>query len=451
MSAPFVYLACPQHSRTIDIGAALGMLALASRGEGGIKVFPRAHKSSVAPQAFNHLLAEACHLRDERGVTHFAMIHSDVEPEPYWLDKMLSIMTERQADVVSAVVAIKDRHGLTSTGGIGRSDPSRLTRRLTLTEAHQLPETFDGRELPWPDHRLVVNTGLMLCDLRRPWFEPDDDARLPVRFRYESEIVYRDGRYYANAEPEDWLFSQDVENAGGRLVATRGVAVSHWDGGTRYPNDAWGDWLTDQSYLDIKAKGSHVLGTAARWKFPGDVPGWLLESEGRALASLAAGKQVLEIGSYCGRSTICMAQTARGVYAVDTFDSRATGEVHETYQAFVANLNRYGLSDRVAAHRGLAADVVPGLATVGGFDLAFIDGAHDYASVRQDADLARSVLKPDGLLAFHDYRTAPGAVDGRWDPGVTRCVDELVGAGAENVGCYGTVAVLSVRRLGRPV
>ena len=37
------------------------------------------------------------------------------------------------------------------------------------------------------------------------------------------------------------------------------------------------------------------------------VRGWLTQAEGDKLARLAEGKKVLEIGSYCGRSTIAMA------------------------------------------------------------------------------------------------------------------------------------------------
>jgi hypothetical protein len=53
------------------------------------------------------------------------------------------------------------------------------------------------------------------------------------------------------------------------------------------------------------------------WKFPTDVRGWLTPKEGETLAQLAEGKLVLEIGSYHGLSTICMAQTAKMVHAID--------------------------------------------------------------------------------------------------------------------------------------
>lgn len=39
----------------------------------------------------------------------------------------------------------------------------------------------------------------------------------------------------------------------------------------------------------------------------------------------------------------------------------------------------------------------------GYFDLIYVDAAHDYESVRRDADVASDRLKPDGTLVFNDY------------------------------------------------
>lgn len=455
MSDPFVMLACPGHNRTLDIGAAIGLLAMPTRA---VRCFPRAHKSSVLPQTFNALLAQALDLRDDpqNQVTHLAMIHTDIEPEPWWLDKLLAVMAETGADVVSAVVPIKDRHGLTSTGCIDAADPSRLVRRLTLREVHgSLPESFGAEDLEGlagPNQLLMVNSGLMLLDLRRPWaYAVDEQNHLRVRFRFETRIERKrmpDGRWrhFANSESEDWLFSQDLAALGGKVVATRAVRLSHYDGGTAYANDDWGDWETDLAYQSIRRTGFFVPAAAEGpdFRFPADVPGWLTETEGRALARMARGKDVLEIGSWCGRSTVCLAQTARRVVAVDPHDSRATlPEAEDTWPRFLGSLGRYGVAERVEARRGTSAAVLPDLAADGErFDLAFIDGAHDYANVARDADLATAVLKPGGLLAFHDYRTRPGEHDGRWDPGVTLTVDELCERGGGLLGCWGTVALV---------
>lgn len=186
--------------------------------------------------------------------------------------------------------------------------------------------------------------------------------------------------------------------------------------------------------------------------FPSEVRGWLTEEEGRFLAELAEGKEVLEIGSFCGRSTVCMAQVAAVVHAVDPFDGRGTPTPDATFDEFNANVDRHGVKDRVVAHRGLSKDVVEALArSEVKVDLVFVDGAHDKQSVLTDVDVSRKVLRDDGLMAFHDYRKVPGEYDGRWDPGVTDAVDAVVSIGAEVVRRVGTVVVLRLPPADAPV
>lgn len=151
---------------------------------------------------------------------------------------------------------------------------------------------------------------------------------------------------------------------------------------------------------------------------------------------------VLEIGSFCGLSTICMAQTAARVYAADTFDGRATPLPGDTLEEFWGNVSRHGLTHRVTVCRGESAAVeIPEPV-----DLAFIDGDHDYQAVLADLAVARRHLKPGGLVAFHDYRTSPDEA-GRWNPGVTRAVDCLLNADGALIERAGSVAVVS---LGNP-
>lgn len=146
------------------------------------------------------------------------------------------------------------------------------------------------------------------------------------------------------------------------------------------------------------------------WTFPEDVKGWLSEAEGRELASLAAGKCVLEIGSYHGRSTICMGQTAEAVLAIDHGEGDAeTGHEPSTGMLY-ANLYRYGLADRVCVFPHKVEEAAAQLADAI-VDLVFVDGAHDEASVVRDLELARRVLRPGGTIALHDadYATVQSA------------------------------------------
>lgn len=180
-------------------------------------------------------------------------------------------------------------------------------------------------------------------------------------------------------------------------------------------------------------------------KFPEEVFGWLTREEGEALAAFAEGHTVLEIGSFCGRSTVCLAQAARFVVSVDPHDGRATpqeGKGANTLLAMLSALNDYGLLGKVASVVGTTETVRPHLPPI--FDRVFIDGAHDVRSVREDLDWAAQLLGhcSTGLVACHDYRKEPGDHDGRWDPGVTRAVNEALAAGWKLVSRAGSVVVL---------
>lgn len=56
------------------------------------------------------------------------------------------------------------------------------------------------------------------------------------------------------------------------------------------------------------------------------------------------------------------------------------------------------------------------------FDFAFIDGDHTYNGIRADWEAWQHLMRPGGVVAFHDTWPNP---DGRHEPGVVRFVDEL--------------------------
>lgn len=76
------------------------------------------------------------------------------------------------------------------------------------------------------------------------------------------------------------------------------------------------------------------------------------------------------------------------------------------------------------------------------FDLAFIDGDHSKEAVESDIAKCLEVLKPDGLIAFHDYRLKPNEGGDGWDEGVTAAVNELIENGGEIVARHKTLAVV---------
>lgn len=120
----------------------------------------------------------------------------------------------------------------------------------------------------------------------------------------------------------------------------------------------------------------------------------------RALCELAGGRLVLEVGTFHGFSAVLMARAgALRVHAVDWH--RGGGELGEqdTLARCWANLERFGVRDQVVLHVGRSEVVLP-LLRPASFDLAFIDGGHDRAP--DDTALAIPLVKPGGLLAWHD-------------------------------------------------
>lgn len=149
-----------------------------------------------------------------------------------------------------------------------------------------------------------------------------------------------------------------------------------------------------------------------------DVPGWLTADEGRFLAEVARGKKVLEIGSYCGRSTIWMARTAEEVTAVDWFKGDACiDKFHQTYpeyaakavpagkrllEQFMANLAVYDVLHKVKVIVGDSDAILPKLSWRS-FDVIFIDGAHDYFSTLNNLVPSLRLLRIPGVIAMHDW------------------------------------------------
>jgi Protein of unknown function (DUF3431) len=190
---------------------------------------------SLLAMGFNALWCAALNSRAEHGWTHFSMHHSDLEAPPGWLDVLLDEMDRVGADLLSVCVPIKDQRGLTSTGW---QDPETgAVNRLTMAEVMKLPETFSAADLG--KERLMVNTGLFVCDFTKPWAEEHSFKILDTITRGP------DGRFRPRTLPEDWGFSAWLADRGLRVFATRKVPVVHY-GKTGFRNDsAWGEWQTD--------------------------------------------------------------------------------------------------------------------------------------------------------------------------------------------------------------
>lgn len=178
----------------------------------------RVHNCSLLAHGHNLLWCWGLNERRAGRCTHFAMQHSDVEPEPGWLDTLLAELDRTGADVIGVPVPLKDERGLTSTA-VAREDGDRwrVKRRLTLTEVHALPETFDSSHVGGP---LLLNTGLWVARLgdwsERVWFTIRDEIGTDAA-----------GEFVALVEPEDWFFSRRLHELGLGVRCTRKVRLRH--------------------------------------------------------------------------------------------------------------------------------------------------------------------------------------------------------------------------------
>jgi len=269
---------------------------------------------------------------------------------------------------------------------------------------------------------LLLNTGLMLVKLSAPWVQQ-------VYFHFEDKIIRVNGRRRAVLMPEDWMFSRDARKLGCTAQwATREVRVEH-KGMATYPNDVVWGWKTD--YVPEAVPKDVAAAVEAANK----ISGYMSYEELAYLATKAKdAKCIVELGSWKGRSTKAMAMTTKGkIYAVDSWrgspngdatgveaDARGRDTIKGEFFDNVGIPHREVVvpTDCEHAFAGTALKAVAGEA-----DFLFVDGAHDYDSVKRDILTCMDLAAPGAIISGHDLN----------EPGVARAVNELL-PGAKNIG-----------------
>lgn len=247
-----ILVGIPTYDDTLRTGLALALLSEHRPGCPAYTVVSK--QASLLALAHNELLCIALNNRPE--ITHLLIVHSDILPEPGFIGQMFADLTEYKADALGCVIPIKDSKGLTSTAllphiGSPEDPQGRYAfrrRRLTIREAAKLPDVFGVDDLKKlygetaSDAALLVNTGMLMIDVRQPVFEQ-------AHFEINDEIFRKEnGLFYADVEPEDWYFSRQLATLGARVMVTRRVGLRH-AGRANFPNrgEAWGDWEFDRS------------------------------------------------------------------------------------------------------------------------------------------------------------------------------------------------------------
>jgi predicted O-methyltransferase YrrM len=166
------------------------------------------------------------------------------------------------------------------------------------------------------------------------------------------------------------------------------------------------------------------------------IEGFLDPREGYLLNRLASEGPgigaIVEIGSYCGRSTAFLAAGSKSarrekVVAIDHFKGSAEHQAGQefasatlaregtTFNRFRDNLLRVGLFDYVQPIQASSLEAASRWSAP--IRLVFIDGDHTYEAARADFDTWAPFVVAGGLVALHDVGNAPG---------VTRLFEEVI-------------------------
>ena len=122
-----------------------------------------------------------------------------------------------------------------------------------------------------------------------------------------------------------------------------------------------------------------------------------LRKRERDTRNLNGGKlPVLEIGSFCGLSTLALSEEGSLVYAVDTFAGGEDLPVRNTYKEFIRNVS----GRNVVVYVGRSQEAWPHLPEL--FRLIFIDGSHKYENVLLDLMNAMYHIAPGGYIVVDD-------------------------------------------------
>ena len=193
-----------------------------------------------------------------------------------------------------------------------------------------------------------------------------------------------------------------------------------------------------------------------------DIPGWSPADQLHTLYTMVLMTSdiegdILELGSWCGRSSAALGLAAQfspdtKVYCIDLFPERddwhqnedgtysmtlrVDGEEMRAYhgqtvwkepferdiaplyldhsgilEIFGETILKYGLDQVVSAHKGTLTTFLKTRPLARKFRLAFIDGDHGYDAVCADIRLVDRVLLPGGWICFDDAFTSYQGVD----------------------------------------
>lgn len=154
----------------------------------------------------------------------------------------------------------------------------------------------------------------------------------------------------------------------------------------------------------------------------GKVGGWMTKGQARLLWRSAKevdpGGQIVEIGSFQGRSTIILASAATpgvDVVAIDPHAGNDRGpneisgysdEAASDNRIFLSNLDAAGVRDRVTHVRKFSGQAHTDVD--GDIELLYIDGAHRFGPAHEDIVAWGDRVADGGIMLIHDSFNALG-------------------------------------------
>lgn len=162
------------------------------------------------------------------------------------------------------------------------------------------------------------------------------------------------------------------------------------------------------------------------------IQGWLTPSEALGLRYVATrlkkDSRVLEIGSWKGKSTFCIAHglVDGTIFCVDPFNADGEQQSKSSYESAKGeedlltqfNNNVKGFNNiQINPNKGYSQDFVGKINNV---DFLFIDGDHSIEGCKFDFEHFEDAVNPGGYIAFHDYHPK------RKEVGPTHVIEQVV-------------------------
>lgn len=143
------------------------------------------------------------------------------------------------------------------------------------------------------------------------------------------------------------------------------------------------------------------------------VEGWLTDREGQTLYNLAKNCKgegvIVEIGSWKGKSTIWIGNGSKNgnsvlIYAIDphtgSLEHQKENNFVKTFEDFKKNIKNAKVDDIIVPIVKTSKDAAKTFNKK--VEFIFIDGAHEYNSVKLDFDMWVPKVLNGGIIAFHD-------------------------------------------------